>query len=74
MPVSDELLPNYYFCYFRSGSFTKGFKGIVCSLLNLAYDFYTSIIEWEPTNQLTLEDTVRKNAEATTKLRMLHNH
>jgi len=67
-------LGRFIFRYFRTGSFTKGSKGLVYSLLNLVYDFNTSIILWELTNQLTLEDAVRKNAERKAKLQMLHKH
>ena len=47
--------------YFRTGSFAKGSKGLVYSVLNLIYDFNVSIILWELTHSLTLDDAIKKN-------------
>lgn len=56
-------LGRFLYRYFRTGSFTKGSKGLVYSVLNLIYDFNVSIILWELTNQLTFDDAIRKNSE-----------
>ena len=53
----------FLYRYFRTGSFIKGSKGLVYSVLNLIYDFNVSIILWELTNQLTFDDAIKKNAE-----------
>jgi len=58
----------FLYRYFRTGSFTKGSKGLVYSVLNLIYDFNVSIILWELTNQLTFDDAIRKNAEKKAQL------
>lgn len=58
----------FIYRYFRTGSFTKGSKGLVYSVLNLIYDFNVSIILWELTNQLTFDDAIRKNAEKKAQL------
>jgi len=58
----------FIYRYFRTGSFTKGSKGLVYSILNLIYDFNVSIIIWELTNQLTFDDAIRLNAEKKKKL------
>lgn len=58
----------FLYRYFRTGSFAQGSKGLVYSILNLIYDFNVSIILWELTNQLTLEDAIRKNAEKKAQL------
>lgn len=58
----------FLYRYFRTGSFTKGSKGLVYSLLNLIYDFNVSIILWELTNQLTFDDAIKKNAEMKARL------
>ncbi|MBT9540093.1 glycosyltransferase [Thiobacillus sp.] len=56
-------LSRFLYRYLRTGSFAKGSKGLVYSILNLIYDFNVSIILWELTNQLTFDDAIRKNAE-----------
>lgn len=58
----------FLYRYFRTGSFSKGSKGLVYSVLNLIYDFNVSIILWELTNQLTFDDAIRKNAEKKAQL------
>ena len=58
----------FIYRYFRLGSFAKGAKGLIYSLLNLIYDFNVSIILWELTNQLTFDDAIRKNAEKKAQL------
>lgn len=58
----------FLYRYFRTGSFTKGSKGLVYSVMNWIYDFNVSIILWELTNQLTYDDAIRKNAEKKAKL------
>jgi glycosyltransferase involved in cell wall biosynthesis len=54
--------------FFRTGSYSKGSKGLVYSILNLIYDFNVSIILWELTNQLTYEDAVTRNNEKKSQL------
>jgi glycosyltransferase involved in cell wall biosynthesis len=61
-------LGRFIYRYLRTGSFTKGSKGLIYSILNLIYDFNTSIILWELTNQLTYDDAIRKNAEKKAEL------
>jgi hypothetical protein len=61
-------LKRFIYGYFRTGSFIKGSKGLVYSVLNLIYDFNVSIILWELTNQITYDDAVRKNAEKKAQL------
>ena len=61
-------LGRFLYRYFRTGSFTKGSKGLVYSVLNLIYDFNVSIILWELTNQLTYDVAIRKNAEKKAQL------
>jgi hypothetical protein len=56
-------LIRFFYQYFRTGSFTKGSKGLVYSVLNLIYDLNLSIILWELTNQITYDDAVRKNTD-----------
>ena len=58
----------FLYRYFRTGSFTKGSKGLVYSVLNLIYDFNVSIMLWELTNQLTFDDAIKKNAEKKAQL------
>lgn len=58
----------FLYRYFRTGSFTKGSKGLVYSVLNLIYDFNVSIMLWELTNQLTFDDAIKKNAEKKTQM------
>jgi glycosyltransferase involved in cell wall biosynthesis len=58
----------FIYRYFRTGSFSKGAKGLVYSILNLIYDFNVSIILWELTNKLTFDDAIRQNAEKKNKL------
>ena len=58
----------FIYRYFRTGSFTKGSKGLVYSVLNLIYDFNVSIMLWELTNQLTFDDAIKKNAEKKTQM------
>ena len=58
----------FIYRYLRTGSFTKGSKGLIYSILNLIYDFNASIILWELTNQLTYDDAIRKNAEKKAQL------
>ena len=58
----------FLYQYIRTGSFTKGSKGLVYSVLNLIYDLNVSIILWELTNQLTFGDAIRKNAEKKAQL------
>jgi glycosyltransferase involved in cell wall biosynthesis len=58
----------FFYQYVRTGSFTKGSKGLVYSVLNLIYDFNVCIILWELTNQLTFEDAIRMNAEKKAQL------
>ena len=52
----------FIYRYLRTGSFTKGPKGLIYSILNLIYDFNVSIILWELTNQLTHSDAIKSNA------------
>lgn len=52
----------FIYQYFRTGSFIRGSKGLVYSILNLIYDFNTSIILWELTNHITYKDAIKKNA------------
>lgn len=59
----------FIYRYFRTGSFSKGAKGLVYSILNLIYDFNVSIILWELTNKLTFDDAIRQNAEKKEQLR-----
>lgn len=61
-------LGRFLYRYFRTGSFTKGSKGLVYSVLNFIYDFNVSIILWELTNQLTFDNAIRKNAEKKAQL------
>ncbi|NCX93340.1 MAG: glycosyltransferase [Gammaproteobacteria bacterium] len=61
-------IARFLYRYFRTGSFTKGSKGLVYSVLNLIYDFNVSIILWELTNQLTFDDAIKKNAEKKAQL------
>jgi len=61
-------LRRFIYGFFRTGSFTKGSKGLVYSVLNLIYDFNVSIILWELTNQITYDDAVKKNAEKKSQL------
>jgi uncharacterized beta-barrel protein YwiB (DUF1934 family) len=58
----------FLYRYFRAGSFIRGSKGLVYSVLNLIYDFNVSIILWELTNQVTFDDAIRKNAEKKAQL------
>lgn len=58
----------FVYQYFRTGSFARGAKGLVYSVLNLIYDFNVSVILWELTNQLTFDDAIRKNAEMKSQL------
>lgn len=53
----------FLYRYFRTGSFTKGSKGLVYSILNLIYDINVSIILWELTSKCTFNEAVRKNSE-----------
>lgn len=53
----------FIYRYLRTGSFTKGSKGLIYSILNLIYDFNASIILWELTNKLTYDDAIKKNSE-----------
>lgn len=58
----------FIYRYFRTGSFSRGAKGLVYSILNLIYDFNVSIILWELTNQLTFDDAIRRNEEEKSRL------
>ena len=53
----------FMYSYFRTGSFTKGTKGLIYSILNFIYDINVCIILWELTNKLTFEDAVKKNED-----------
>jgi len=56
-------LRRFVYQYLRTGSFAKGSRGLVYTILNLIYDFNVSIILWELTNDLTLKDAIKKNDE-----------
>jgi len=56
-------LGRFIYRYPRTGSFSRGAKGLVYSLLNLIYDLNVCIILWELSNQLTYENAIRKNTE-----------
>lgn len=58
----------FIYQYFRAGSFMRGSKGLVYSVLNLIYDFNTSIILWELTNQITYHDAIKSNANKRAQL------
>ena len=68
MALVSGPIGRFIYRYFRTGSFTKGSKGLVYSVLNLIYDFNVSIILWELTNQLTFDDAIKKNAEKKAQL------
>lgn len=59
--------------YFRDGSFMRGTKGLVYSVLNLIYDLNVCIIMWELSNELTIDDARRKNALKKTELLHMSN-
>jgi len=56
-------LGRFVYRYFRTGSFAKGSKGLIYSTLNLIYDLNVTIILWELTNTLTLDNAIKRNAE-----------
>jgi glycosyltransferase involved in cell wall biosynthesis len=58
----------FLYRYIRTGSFVKGYQGLVYSILNLIYDLNVSIILWELTNKLTLNDAIRLNKEKKVQL------
>jgi glycosyltransferase involved in cell wall biosynthesis len=58
----------FIYRYLRTGSFTRGTKGLVYSVLNFIYDLNVCIILWELSNQITYENAVRKNSEKKTQL------
>lgn len=63
-----EPIGRFIYRYLRNGSFSKGSKGLVYSILNLIYDFKISIIIWELTNALTLDNAIKKNEDRKAKL------
>ena len=58
----------FIYRHLRTGSFTRGAKGIVYSVLNFIYDLNVCIILWEMSNQITYENAIRKNAEKKAQL------
>lgn len=56
-------LARFIYRYIRTGSVTKGEKGLIYSVMNLIYDFNVSIILWELTTQSTFNDALMKNAK-----------
>jgi hypothetical protein len=56
-------LGRFIYQYFRAGSFVKGSKGLVYSILNFIYDLNVSIILWELSRDLTIDDAILKNAQ-----------
>ena len=56
-------LGRFIYRYLRTGSFIRGAKGLVYSVLNFIYDLNVSIILWELSNQITYENAIRKNFE-----------
>jgi len=58
----------FIFRYLRTGSFSKGSKGLVYSVLNFIYDLNVCIILWELSNQITYERAIKKNTEKRAQL------